>query len=141
MEAGRRGAGDRWGSSAGANTPADDVEELRSRNRKLRRSLRLVSADRDRLAAEVDELKTEKAALQAKLEEGRQASGGAVLQGPAHPPTASASGRGGGGRLNEAAGGCTSIRFTDRECASRRRHARSLSDLVNVVWSSGHEST
>lgn len=50
------------------------MEELRSRNRKLRRSLRLVSADRDRLAAEVDKLKAEKAALVAKLEEARRAA-------------------------------------------------------------------
>lgn len=48
------------------------MDELRSRNRKLRQSLRVVSADRDRLAAEVDKLKTEKAALQAKLEEARR---------------------------------------------------------------------
>lgn len=50
------------------------MEELRRRNRKLRRSLRIVSADRDRLAAQVDTLKTEKAALQAKLEEARRAA-------------------------------------------------------------------
>ncbi|HZA75807.1 MAG TPA: hypothetical protein VE623_05400, partial [Acidimicrobiales bacterium] len=39
----------------------------------LRRELRAVRADRDRLAGEVDRLQTQKAALQAKLDEARRA--------------------------------------------------------------------
>jgi transposase len=59
--------------SSGAETATAQCETLRRENRKLRRELRSVRADRDRLAKEVDVLKTQKAALAAKLEDARRA--------------------------------------------------------------------
>lgn len=51
-----------------------EVQELRRRNRKLAKELRDALADRDRLAAEVDKLKTEKAVLKTTLDEARRAN-------------------------------------------------------------------